>query len=558
MNEIRVAALAALLLWRQDAIAGTTGSLTGTVVDAATKAPIAGANVTATSPSQVARVTTDSAGRFTFISLAPDTYTIQAEHAGFEILSIAGISVFADQSQTIPIALQRTPQDDRACRVALVAQPGSPGHRDRRLLGESGADERRSDARRRRRTEQRVLGDRGHARLIRAARTKSASIRPSTSAAATTTRSDTNTTACRSTGRSTTIRATRRRRSASRSCKSTPAAARPTPTPPASRGFINQVIKTGTFPGYAVGSLAVGTPTFYHDARVEAGGSTPDRMFSYYVGLSGTNQDFRYFDQFNGASLTDTIPYGYWPAHITTFLPFYPAVYPTCSNNFTYTNPAVKKYGITDPGCFGSYPSYFGQPSNISSRDVVANFHVGIPHRRDAGRDDVQLLYMSSANFQQDYSSLDDAGALGLGIVNDGLNPTPNQCSPPDFYCGHTNQWPDFYTYPGNTRWLAPASTTPIPYMYPGSPGARCANVYPLGWTNVPNTCPLDANGNQIQVQIPSDYRDGRWDTASIGKLQYQKNFGSSAYARLFGYIVLLEHQSRHGQRLRATTRRWA
>ena len=35
-------------------------------------------------------------------------------------------------------------------------------------------------------------------------------------------------------------------------------------------------------------------------------------------------------------SLTDTIPYGYWPAHITTFLPaFYPAVYPACRNNGT-------------------------------------------------------------------------------------------------------------------------------------------------------------------------------------------------------------------------------
>ena len=80
-------------------------------------------------------------------------------------------------------------------------------------------------------------------------------------------------------------------------------------------GFINQVIKTGTYPGYATGGLAFGTPTFYHDARVEAGGSTPDRMFSYYVGVSGTNQDLRYFDQFNGASLIDTIPYGYWPAY---------------------------------------------------------------------------------------------------------------------------------------------------------------------------------------------------------------------------------------------------
>ena len=57
-------------------------------------------------------------------------------------------------------------------------------------------------------------------------------------------------------------------------------------------GFINQVIKTGTYPG-----LRNREPrrrlirTFYHQASVEVGGSTPDRTFSYYVGLLGYNQD---------------------------------------------------------------------------------------------------------------------------------------------------------------------------------------------------------------------------------------------------------------------------
>ena len=52
------------------ALAGTTGGLTGTVVDAETSAPIAGAEVTATSPSQTATVTTDAAGHFSFLTLA--------------------------------------------------------------------------------------------------------------------------------------------------------------------------------------------------------------------------------------------------------------------------------------------------------------------------------------------------------------------------------------------------------------------------------------------------------------------------------------------------------
>ncbi len=84
---------------------------------------------------------------------------------------------------------------------------------------------------------------------------------------------------------------------------------------------------------------------------------------------------------------------------------------------------------------------------------------------------------------------------------------------------------------PGNTRWLAPASTPKIAYYYPGSPTGRCANV-----TDVPNACPVNAHGNQIASLVPANFRDGRWDIASIAKLQYQKNLGSTAYVRLFGY----------------------
>jgi hypothetical protein len=518
-------ALASLI---SPALAGTTGTVTGTVVDASTKAPIAGATVTATSPSQIARVTTDAAGRFTFLSLSPETYTISAQQSGYDSVSITGISVFADQSQTLPIALPKSLKQIARVTSRSSLSPVRPGTGTDVYSVNPGLASAAA-----------TLGGGGglNNAYSAIASMPGAYVPPN--------QVGVNQTVYIRGGYYDQIGYEYDGVPINRSFDNYPGNSETTlgqqelqiytgggeadANATGLAGFINQVIKTGTYPGYAVGGLAVGSPTFYHDARIEAGGSTPDRMFSYYVGISGTNQDFRYFDQFNGGSLTGSIPYGYWPAHVTTFLPFYPAVYPSCRNDFTYSNPAYNNgpTGLSnDPGCFGSYASSYGQPATFDSRDVVANFHVGVPHRHDAGHDDVQLLFMSSANFTQDYSSLDDAGPLGQGIENDGLHG-----SPPDFYGGDINQWPDYYTYPGNTQWLSPASTAPIAYYYPGSPAGRCANVI-----GVPNACPLNANGNQIASLIPANYRDGRWDTASIGKLQYQKNLGSTAYVRLFGY----------------------
>ena len=87
------------------AYAGTTGSVTG-VVARPGGGPIAGARVVAVSPSQTVTVTTDASGRFSMLSLAPDTYAITVSKDGFETSTFTGISVFADQVQTLRIPLQ--------------------------------------------------------------------------------------------------------------------------------------------------------------------------------------------------------------------------------------------------------------------------------------------------------------------------------------------------------------------------------------------------------------------------------------------------------------------
>ena len=115
-------------------------------------------------------------------------------------------------------------------------------------------------------------------------------------------KSGTSTTAFRSTARSTTTTATRFRASARKRPQVYTGGSPAGGTSATLGGYINQVIKTGTFPGYARATSASATPAFYHQAGVEAGGATPDRLFSYYVGVQGTNQTFNTLDNNNGSS----------------------------------------------------------------------------------------------------------------------------------------------------------------------------------------------------------------------------------------------------------------
>ena len=110
---VAVLLLVALMLQGTTSVlAGTTGTINGTVVDPQSNQPIAGARVTATSPSQSASTTADARGRFTFISLGPDTYTVSvAATATRDAASVSGVAVQADQSLEIilqqPAKLQR-------------------------------------------------------------------------------------------------------------------------------------------------------------------------------------------------------------------------------------------------------------------------------------------------------------------------------------------------------------------------------------------------------------------------------------------------------------------
>ncbi len=84
------------------AVGGVTGNVSGSVTDAASKAPVVGANVTLAAPSGTYRSRTDANGRFTFNGVNVDSYTLTIESQGFQTVQQPGLTVQGDQTITIP------------------------------------------------------------------------------------------------------------------------------------------------------------------------------------------------------------------------------------------------------------------------------------------------------------------------------------------------------------------------------------------------------------------------------------------------------------------------
>ncbi len=83
------------------AAGGQTGNLNGTIIDAASKAPIAGASILAKSGSGTYSTTTDSKGVFTILGMSVDTYTVTITAPGHQTGNVTGVTVFGGETDTV-------------------------------------------------------------------------------------------------------------------------------------------------------------------------------------------------------------------------------------------------------------------------------------------------------------------------------------------------------------------------------------------------------------------------------------------------------------------------
>ncbi len=504
---VAVMIMLAMLAQGTWALAGTTGNITGSVMDTSTNKPVPDAQVTVIAPSQTATSTTDASGHFTFLGLAPDSYTLSMKKDGYAPVSLAGVTVFADQTQTVAVTTHpelKVIANVTSRAAGALVKPGTTA--DVYSVNASTA------------SAASALGGGGALNQAYSAVASVPGVYVPTGAVGW------NQTVLIRGGDYDQVGFEYDGVPVNRSFDNYPAHTASslgqqevevyTGSSPANAestglaGFINQVIKSGTYPGFGTADLGIGGPLFYHKANVEAGGASPNRLFSYYVGVGGYNEAVRYIDNNNGAS---------WNQYGPVFWQLPCDVAGDANMEACYLNkPAggFNFFGTPDGGPVGPGNGLIQGPFNVfnaatlSDRDTVLNFHFGLPHKHDSGRDDLQLLYSNSMLNTSIFDSAADWGftpAQQAAIEAAGGAPF----GPQGQFAALPSPSSYHYTGPLNTA-IAPGPVSNLqPYTFPENPNSPF---------------------------IPLNQRGGYWNDDSIIKAQYQKNIGSNAYLRLYGY----------------------
>ncbi len=481
--------------------AGTTGGLSGTVTDGTSGNALAGVKITAASPSQIATGRTDASGHFQFLNLAPDTYTVSAQISGYSDVALSGVTVVSDNTRVLSLTANKvlrtigsvtaTRTNGSLVRSGTTADVYSVNAAQQAKLAAAGGGGTLDSAFSALSTVPGVSVMPGQAGYIGAGATLS--IRGG----------DYDQIGYQFDGIP-----------INRSFDNYPSSATSslgqqelqvyTGAPPPSTlsegisGYINQVIKTGTSPGFTTGTLGIGSP-YYHKIAFETGGKTLDDRLSYYVGLGGYNQSQRFVDQFDGASLSNTYgyPYGAPCGAVGTYTQ---AQVPSCYVDGKYT----PEGNILLP--FNSFSQ-----SQVADRDSIVNLHYYFPHK-DGSRDDFQALYDNSALSTQVYSSANDLGGVALLTT---INENYNGVGP----VSSTGR-PNSIDYTDGFQYNAPTGGV-LPENY-----RQLSSIYYF-----PNVA-----SHVFGDQISPDLRDGFNNDQSIVKLQFTKSLGSAAYFRAYGY----------------------
>jgi hypothetical protein len=483
-------------------LAGTTGTLSGIVTDSATSTPIAGAKVTAASPSQTATTTTDGGGHYSFLSLAPDTYIVSVDAEGYQPTSEPGVTIAADNTRTLTLTTEKELKTIGRVTTRAASSLVKPGIT--------------SDVYSVSPTQQAKVAAAGGGGNLDSAFSALATVPGVTVSPGQNGYIGSGSTISIRGGDYDQIgyeidgvpvnRAFDNYPSGPTSSLGQQELQVYTGAPPPSAesdgisGYINQVIKTGTSPGFVNADVALGGTSYYHKLSFEFGGETPNRRFSYYVGAGGYDQEYRYIDQFNGAGVSNLYgtPYEVPCAGSTLTQAQLPSCFAPNGavygfNNYNY----LDGFPTTGTNGFALLGAQMFDDSQVADRDTVVNLHYYFPHQ-DGSRDDLQALYQVNYISTQVYgSTLDEGNAALLGGSGIGV---------PFYFDGYNLNLKTGGFLPANYQSLTNT------YYFPDTPS------------------------HAFQGPIAPGEEDGFNNNQAIIKLQYTKSLGSSAYARVYGY----------------------
>jgi hypothetical protein len=511
LRRVALAAIFAVAFLFQGtwALAGVTGGITGVVHDDH-GAPVADASVTASSPSETTTATTDAQGHFVFLVLDPDTYTLSVHKDGYTDVSVAGNTVQADQTQQVVLIVPRlTTIAHIHSNAASLVKPGVGGD----LYNVTPAQQQADTA----------LGGGGNLESAYSAISSVPGLTVGTGGmgwnqSVVIHGQNPFTTGFEYDGVPV-DRAFDQYNTSTESSLGLQELQIYTGGGPASvsssgiSGFINQVIKTGTYPGYATLTGGLATEAFYHEAKFEAGGATPDRNFSYYVGISGYDQASRACDQQDCASLTE--PGGELAGYAGLEADLFPAtgqgVEGLCTLGQGFLSGSAVPATSYLYGCLDGTSGIAGVPY-ITDRENVVNLHLAVP-RHDGQRDDFQILWSDSA--LQTFVN-NSPQATGPGVNQFTIDASGNPYVPGVNYPAYTD----------STTYNLPFGSVVNPGT--GGPGTPYENYY------MPDT----PSSRGFMSEIPSNLNDVYHNDVGIVKLQWEHPFNDNAFMRVYVYSM--------------------
>jgi hypothetical protein len=476
---------AALMLAPIAALAGTTGSISGHVVDG-TGNPVSGVRVTATSASQSSSALSDAHGFYSILNLGPDTYAVTASKDGYDSITIAGYTVQADQNTGVDLTIKPT-----AKVLAHVTASANATVVNRNVTGDLySVSAQAMNA---------YQGSAGGAETLYSQNGVVGSLPGVVRSIGSGGGYAGNGTLSMRGGTSDQIGFELEGIPLNRSFDAANGTSfvtnglaslevytggEPADAGRSMSGYINEQIRRGSYPGGADLTTVIGGPDFNHTLQSDMYGGTPNDRFTWYVSTLASNADYNFSNSSNLDGHTINVA-GNDPT-CAYFNGFYGASEP-CGQPLSLPVPISQAafWGLVNP--------------SAAIRDTVANLHFAVDHNGLA--DDVQALY--------------NVGTTYNPFLYSGWNLDPVLADAPTF--NNAGQPTTPILWPSGTPYIG-ANNQPY------NPAAYGLLTWPSAYGST--------------GAIPVGRQDDQQTQSAIEKLSYTRELTSSSFLRVYTYSL--------------------